>query len=58
MELVPARLRGETAAFDIKGEDGEVLVEQGRRITARHIKSIEKKGIKQLEVPHEYVIGR
>ncbi|MGO2167691.1 DNA-directed RNA polymerase subunit beta [Pseudoalteromonas sp. AOP31-A2-14] len=58
MELVPARLRGETAAFDIKGEDGEVLVESGRRITARHIKSIEKKGISHLEVPHEYIIGR
>ena len=58
MELVPARLRGETAAFDIKGEDGEVLVEAGRRITARHIKSIEKKGISHLEVPHEYIIGR
>ena len=51
MELVPSRLRGETAAFDIKGEDGEVLVEAGRRITARHIKNIEKKGINQLEVP-------
>ena len=58
MELVPSRLRGETAAFDIKGEDGEVLVEAGRRITARHIKNIEKKGINQLEVPHEYIIGR
>ena len=34
------------------------LVESGRRVTARHIKSIEKKGIKQLEVPHEYIIGR
>lgn len=34
------------------------LFESGRRITARHIKSIEKKGINQLEVPHEYIIGR
>ncbi|MBQ4834603.1 DNA-directed RNA polymerase subunit beta [Pseudoalteromonas sp. MMG010] len=58
MELVPSRLRGETAAFDIKDNEGEVLVESGRRITARHIKSIEKKGISQLEVPHEYIIGR
>ena len=58
MELVPSRLRGETAAFDIKSEDGEVFVESGRRVTARHIKNIEKKGIKHLEVPHEYIIGR
>jgi DNA-directed RNA polymerase subunit beta len=45
MEFVPSRLRGETAVFDIKAEDGEVLVEAGRRITARHIKNIEKLGI-------------
>lgn len=58
MELVPSRLRGETAAFDIKDANGDVLVEKGRRITARHIKSIEKQGIDTLEVPHEYIIGR
>ena len=58
MELVPSRLRGETAAFDIKDDEGEVLVEAGRRVTARHIKTLEKKEIKHLEVPHEYIIGR
>ena len=40
MELVPSRLRGETAAFDIKA--GKLVVEQGRRITARHIRELEK----------------
>lgn len=57
LELVPARLRGEVAAFDIKDEAGNVLVEQGRRITARHIKQLEKAGISKLEVPVEYVVG-
>ena len=40
MELVPERLRGETATFDIKMPNGDVLVEQGRRITARHIRTL------------------
>ncbi|WP_460990079.1 hypothetical protein, partial [Staphylococcus aureus] len=37
MELVPERLRGETASFDIEA-NGTVYVEKGRRITARHIR--------------------
>ena len=58
MELQPQRLRGETAVFDIKDADGEVIVETGRRITARHIRTMEKSGITQIEVPHEYVIDK
>ncbi|NVJ11066.1 DNA-directed RNA polymerase subunit beta, partial [Myxococcus sp. AM001] len=37
MELIPERLRGETASFDIEA-NGKVYVEKGRRITARHIR--------------------
>ena len=58
LELVPSRLRGEIAAFDIKDEKGKVIVEQGRRITARHINQIDKAGLKELEVPLDYVLGR
>jgi DNA-directed RNA polymerase subunit beta len=58
MELIPSRLRGETAVFDIKDADGKVLVETGRRVTARHIRSLEKGGVTKLEVPHEYLIDR
>ncbi|WP_107852040.1 DNA-directed RNA polymerase subunit beta [Oceanimonas marisflavi] len=57
MELKPERLRGETASFDIL-VDGEVLVETGRRITARHIRQLEKAGVEQLEVPVEYAVGK
>ncbi len=57
LELIPARLRGETAAFDIKDKK-EVIVEQGRRITARHIRQLEKAGIKELQVPNEYLLGK
>ena len=45
LELVPERLRGETATFDIKDKKGKVIVEQGRRITARHIRQIGKGGL-------------
>jgi DNA-directed RNA polymerase subunit beta len=56
-ELIPARLRGETATFTIKiGE--EVIVEEGRRVTARHVRVLEQKGISRLEVPKEYLIGK
>ena len=58
MALIPERMRGEVASFDILGKKDEVIVEQGRRITARHIRDLEKAKIKQLTVPMEYLAGR
>lgn len=58
LKLVAHRLRGEAAAFDIKDKQGEILVEQGRRITARFITQMEKAKITKLEVPAEYMLGR
>lgn len=46
LELVPQRLRGEIAVLDILDDKGKVIVEQGRRITARHINSWKKPGSK------------
>lgn len=57
LDLVPERLRGETAAFDIKA-NGQVLVEAGRRVTARHIRELGKAGVDTLEVPAEYLEGK
>ncbi|MDB4631644.1 DNA-directed RNA polymerase subunit beta [Pseudomonadales bacterium] len=57
MELVPERLRGELAAFDIKDNKGKVIVEQGRRITVRHIRKLEEANIDTLVCPAEYLIG-
>ncbi|MGY2437391.1 hypothetical protein ACW4FQ_30075, partial [Escherichia coli] len=48
LELIASRLRGEIAVLDIQDEKGKVIVEAGRRITARHINQIEKAGIKSL----------
>ncbi|RTE86416.1 MULTISPECIES: DNA-directed RNA polymerase subunit beta [Gammaproteobacteria] len=58
MELVPERLRGETALFEIKSPDGDVIVEKGRRVTARHIKQIGDLKIKEMEVPVDYLVDK
>ncbi|MES9827326.1 MAG: DNA-directed RNA polymerase subunit beta [Candidatus Thiodiazotropha sp.] len=55
--LVPERLRGETVSFDIK-VSSKVIVEAGRRITARHIRDLEKAGVKKLDVPRDFVYGK
>src|SRR5690606_22363079 len=44
--------------FDIIDGKGKVIVEKGRRITARHINQLEKAGVSSLEVPFDYLIGR
>ncbi|HSG62752.1 MAG TPA: DNA-directed RNA polymerase subunit beta, partial [Pseudomonadales bacterium] len=58
LELVPSRLRGDAAFADILDNDGSVIVEKGRRITARHIRQIEKSGVTKLPVSNEYLLGR
>lgn len=57
MELIPERLRGETASFDLEA-NGTVYVEQGRRITARHIRQLEKDNVEFVDVPVEYIVGK
>ena len=58
LELVPSRLRGDVTTFDIVDDKGKIIVEQGRRITARHIRQIEDIGITELKVPVEYLCSR
>ena len=58
IDLVTDRLRGEMAQFDIVSPDGEVVVEQGKRINARAIRKIEQAGMTKLPVPDEYLYER
>ncbi len=58
LDVVAARLRGEQVDFDITTPKGEVLVEAGRRITARHVRELEKAKLKHLTVPDTFLIGR
>jgi DNA-directed RNA polymerase subunit beta len=57
LNLIPERMRGDIASFDIRIED-KILVEKGHRITARHIRQMEKAGTTQLEVPRDYLYGK
>lgn len=57
LHIVPERLRGEIAAFDIKRGD-EVLIEEGRRITAKNVREMAKVGLTEVEVPKSYLAGK
>ncbi|MDG2353243.1 MAG: DNA-directed RNA polymerase subunit beta [Gammaproteobacteria bacterium] len=55
--LSPAKLRGVIAEFDItSGKD--IVVEKGRRITAKHTKMLEKAGVKSINAPLEYLLDK
>lgn len=58
MDLIPERLRGERAQFDIPGKDGKVIIEAGKRITVKHIRDLEKAGVDKLAIPNEYIFGK
>ncbi len=58
MGLVAERLRGEVASFDIKDPKGKIIVETGKRITARHVRLIQESQITQLQVAPDYLIGQ
>src|SRR5215467_13996255 len=57
LKLVPERLRGETASFDIK-IGRKVIVEKDRRITMKHVRELEQAKVKELEVPTDYLEGK
>src|SRR5690606_13489960 len=57
LELVAERLRGETLCFD-RADGDKVIVEAGKRITARHVKQLQASGIAALAVPDDYLVGR
>ncbi len=56
IELVPSRLRGAVLNFDIMNKR-TVIVKAGARITARHIREIEKAKLSKLDVPGEFIVG-
>ena len=55
--IKPERLKGIIAEFDIKvGKD--IVVEQGRRITAKHAKILQDAKVDSINAPLEYLIGK
>ncbi|MEC9482826.1 MAG: DNA-directed RNA polymerase subunit beta, partial [Halomonas sp.] len=57
LTLVPERLKGTDAAFDIE-VNGETIVKTGKRITAKHVRELKNAEIESLPVPAEFLIGR
>ena len=57
LELVPARLRGEVLTFPVRDKKGKVIVEEGRRITSRHIRQMETAKLTELVVSSDFVVG-
>jgi len=57
-EVVPERLRGEIARFDICDNAGKVIVAEGKRITVRHIREIQQAGIEKLAVSDDFMLER
>jgi DNA-directed RNA polymerase subunit beta len=57
-EVVPERLRGEVAKFDIHDKSGKVIVAKDKRITGKHIRELADAGIKKIAVPDDFLIGR
>lgn len=57
LQLVPSRLRGEVLTFQVKDKKGKLIVEEGRRITSRHIRLMETAKLKELKVGNDFLIG-
>ncbi|QJC30504.1 DNA-directed RNA polymerase subunit beta [Enterobacteriaceae endosymbiont of Neohaemonia nigricornis] len=57
MILVPDRLRGETASFDII-VNNIIYIKTGQRITLKHINKLKQDKINCISVPKEYLIGK
>ncbi|MGQ0749438.1 MAG: DNA-directed RNA polymerase subunit beta [Betaproteobacteria bacterium] len=57
LELVPERMRGELARFDIS-KGGKLIVAKDKRITVKHIRDMEAAGMKRIEVPDDYMLQR
>ncbi len=57
MKLVPSQLKGETFDFDLK--DGrKIIVPKGKRITARHVKMLEKSGMTLIPLDDSYLLEK
>ncbi|HSE01896.1 MAG TPA: DNA-directed RNA polymerase subunit beta, partial [Burkholderiales bacterium] len=57
-ELVPERMRGEIARFDIATKGGKLIVAKDKRITVKHVRDMEQAGLHRIGVPDEFLLGR
>ena len=57
-ELVPERMRGEIARFDIVTKGGKAIVAKDKRITVKHVREMEQAGLRRMSVPEDFLLGR
>src|SRR5882724_2412039 len=57
-DVVPERMRGEIARFDIVTKQGKLIVQKDKRITVKHIRDMESAGIKKITAPDDFILGR
>jgi len=57
-DIVPERLRGEVARFDINERSGKTIVAKDKRITVKHIRDMEAAGLKKIAAPDDFILGR
>jgi len=57
-EVVPERMKGEIAKFDIATKAGKVIIQKDKRITVKHIREMEAAGMKKLTVEPDFLLGR
>ena len=55
LDLVPDRLKGVALSFDIVDAKGKTIVESGRRVTARHARLLSESGLKEIQIPKDYL---
>ncbi len=58
MSIQPDQLKGSTATFNIYDHQGDLIVESGKRINARHVKKMKADHIQQVSVPESAVENR
>ena len=58
LQLVPERLKGEIARFDISAPDGTLIVARDKRVNAKHIREMTAGGLDSIAVPDDYLLGR
>ncbi len=57
LAIVDSQLKGETATFDIMHGD-KLMVEAGKKITAKTIRDFKAAGMETLVVPEEFLLGK
>jgi DNA-directed RNA polymerase subunit beta len=58
LDLIPERLRGDVARFDIHDKSGKLIVPKDKRITAKHVRDMVQANLDRLAVPDDYLVGR